>query len=218
MPTLFVNGDSHSAGHDAGGIANSYGAHLAQQLNYNLICQATPGCANQTIIRTTYEYLDSNQPDFIVIGWSTWEREEWYHDGKYYYVTSSGFDKLPSALIDQYKQWVIDSTTPQNQKSKEISIHSKIHNLHLYLTERKIKHLFFNCYSYFHYIKHWSLPQFNWGENYINPYDQNFTYYFWLENQGFKPSNPKYYHYGADAQLAWAEFLLPKINFMLNQN
>lgn len=215
MSTLFVNGDSHSAGHDAGGILNSYGAHLAKDLNFDLICLAEPGCANDTIIRTTLDYLDTNQPDFLIIGWSSWEREEWYDGGQRYYVSASGFDHLPDHLVDKYKQWVIDHTTPEFQKPKEISSHQKIYDLHLYLIDRKIKHLFFNCHSYFHYIKYWTLPRFDWGEHYIDPYDKNFTYYTWLENQGYKPANPKFYHYGPDAHLAWAKYLLPKIQSQL---
>ena len=54
--------------------------------------------------------------------------------------------------------------------------------------------------------------------NYINPYDQNLTYYYWLENSGYKPSNPKFYHYGADAHLAWADFILPNIQRLLTTN
>ena len=40
---LYVNGDSHSAGHDAGGPAHSYGKHIADWLSANFVCDAIAG-------------------------------------------------------------------------------------------------------------------------------------------------------------------------------
>jgi hypothetical protein len=54
-------------------------------------------------------------------------------------------------------------------------------------------------------------PRHDWLDCYVDPYDQWSTYYFWLERKGYTPVNPKFYHYGADAHVAWAEFLLPYI-------
>ena len=54
--------------------------------------------------------------------------------------------------------------------------------------------------------------------NYVHPYDLKMTYYEWLKNQGFKPVTPEFYHYGADAHEAWADFLLPKIKSIIDNN
>lgn len=215
---IYVNGDSHSAGHDAGGPFHSYGFHLSRFLKTEFECQATPGCSNETIIKTTKEYLITNRPDILIIGWTTWEREEWEHNGKPVSVTSSGLDSVPAALQSRYKQWVIDSVNRNNQKQKELYWHDRIWQFHNELNFNNIPHLFFNCYSYFHHIFHWALPRYSWGDNYISPYDENFTYYHWLQRKGLKPSNPKYYHYGEDAHIIWAEFLLPKISSILTKN
>ena len=34
----------------------------------------------------------------IVMQWSTWEREEWLHNGIYYQVGASGIDDVPQDL------------------------------------------------------------------------------------------------------------------------
>jgi hypothetical protein len=212
-PLLHVNGDSHSCGHDAGGIEFSYGKHLADKLGASFSCLAKAGCGNDRIIRTTKEYLKTNTPDYIVIGWSTYERWEKEFDGKTYNM-SAGLrpEDLPVGLQQEFKEWIVAASDSDFQKANEIATHNKIWEFHNYLNERGIKHLFFNCYVYFHYIKWWNLPRYDWGNSFIDPYEQSSSYYFWLQNKGFKPSNPAYYHYGPDAHVAWADFLLPKLN------
>jgi hypothetical protein len=212
---LYVNGDSHSAGHDAGGPEFSYGRHVADALSAEFVCDALAGCGNDRIIRTTKEYLKTTTPDFVIIGWSTWEREEWLHEGQAYMVAGGGHSQLPVELQERYKQWVIKLDTVSEQHRIEDVAHNKIWRFHLELTEQRIPHLFFNCYSHFFYTHQHVKPKYPWGNVYIDPYDQNMTYYFWLEQQGFKPANPKFYHYGADAHIAWADFLLPKIKLLL---
>jgi hypothetical protein len=208
---LYVNGDSHSAGHDAGGPAFSYGKNLADHLNMNFVCDAVSGCSNDTIITRTKNFLENNCPDLIVIGWSTWERETWKYKGTLYNITSSGTDTVHPDLIEKYKQWVIDSCSSEFQQRKEEENQEKIWNLHNHLKEKNIKHLFFNCYSHFLYTRAFNKKEYDWGTNYLAPYEKYSTYYFWLEQKGFKPANPKYYHYGPDAHKAWADYLLPYI-------
>lgn len=211
---LYVNGDSHSAGHDAGGPEFAYGRYVADELNADYVCDAVAGCSNDSIIDRTLKYLESTTPDLIVIGWSTWERETWFWNNEPYNFTSSGTDSVHPMLREFYKEWVIDSEKPHIQRQKERDAHTKIYLLHKYLTAKNIKHLFFNCYSYFFYNVQYNEPKYYWGDadrNYIDPYNSQMTYYKWLENQEFKPANPKFFHYGADAHEAWAQHLLPYI-------
>ncbi len=213
---LYVNGDSHSCGHDAGGPEFAYGRHVANVLAFDYVCEAQPGCSNDSIIKRTLKYLEKNTPDFLIIGWSTWERETWYYHDKEFNITASGHDAVPHELKDRYKQWVIEQSQPEQQFSKESEAHHKIWQFHNRI--KHIPHLFFNCYSHFFYTVTHNKEKYDWGLNYINPYDQNLTYYYWLENSGYKPSNPKFYHYGADAHLAWADFILPNIQRLLTTN
>ena len=208
---LYVNGDSHSAGHDAGGPSHSYGKHIADWLSADFVCDAIAGCSNDSIISRTLTYLENNTPDYIIIGWSTWERETWRHGDVNYNITASGTDTVHPELRAQYKQWVVDSAAPEFQHRKEEENHIKIWQLHQLLKSKNIPHLFFNCYSHFHYVTTHNKPRHDWLDCYVDPYDQWSTYYFWLERKGYTPVNPKFYHYGADAHVAWAEFLLPYI-------
>ena len=208
---LYVNGDSHSAGHDAGGPAFSYGRHIADALGAEFVCEAVAGCSNDSIISRTMKYLEHTTPDLLIIGWSTWERETWWWGDQSYNITASGTDTVHPELVKEYKQWVIDSCTPEFQRRKEEKNHTNIWLLHEVLKDKNIKHLFFNCYSHFFYTVAHNKQRYDWGVNYVDPYEQNLTYYYWLERQGYKPSNPEYYHYGSDAHLAWSEFLLPYI-------
>lgn len=209
---LYVNGDSHSAGHDAGGVEFSYGRHLATALTSKFVCDAKAGGSNARIIRTTNIYLENNTPDCVVIGWSTQEREEWFYKGKYYDVNGSGSDVLPIELDQRYKTWVIEYA--HNYADHDRESHKLIWDFHLSLIERNIPHLFFNCYSYFTHVE----IKYDWGSNYIDPYSKESTYYFWLESKGYQPSNPKYYHYGPDAHIAWADFLLPHLTKVINDS
>ena len=212
---LYVNGDSHSAGHDAGGPEFAYGRHIANALNAEYVCDAVPGCSNQTIIDRTRRYLEKNNPDFLIIGWSTWERETWHWEGCDYNITASGTDSVPPALKEKYKQWVIDQDLPEVQWQREYNAHDEIWKFHQELSDKNVSHLFFNCYHHFFYIERQNRTRYEWGANYIDPYDQNMTYYFWLDHQGYKPANPEFYHYSADAHEAWADFLLPKVQKLL---
>jgi hypothetical protein len=214
---LYVNGDSHSMGHDAGGPNFSYGRYIADALGWDLVCDAVSACSNPSIIRRTVDHLERGEnPDFIIIGWSSWERETWWaKNGRPYHVTSSGLDTLPEDLHERYKKWVIESNEDYFQQQKESLNHELIWAQHQRLVRLGIPHLFFNCYSHFFYTDVYKKPKYPWGDSYVDPYNQNMTYYYWLEQQGYKPSNPEYFHYGADAHKAWADFLLPKVQKLL---
>jgi len=219
---LYVNGDSHSLGQDAGGPAYSYGQYLARDLGYEFVCDAVSACDNGSIIRRTYQYLEKNSPDFVVIGWSTWEREEWQYNNETYFVTSSGHDVLPKLLQSKYKQWVIDSLEPERQRQKENINYDRIWDLHVALGQRNIPHLFFNCYSYFKhrltYDENTYGKRFDFGPYYIDPYSQDSTYYFWCKNKNFELFDPKWHHFKTDAHQAWANFLLTQIKYILTIN
>ncbi len=204
---LYVNGDSHSCGKDAGGVNRSYGKYLSDSLGMTLVCDAVSGGSNARIIRTTRNYLYNNKPDLLIIGWSTWEREEWYvNDHLYYQVSASGHDSLPVEFQERYKNWIIQSSTANFIELSEYNYHREIYKLHSDLKNLKIPHLFFNTYLFFQYTVDNNLPKFDWGSNYVNPYQKESTFYYWLENKGYKPR--KNLHFGKDGQKAWADKLL----------
>lgn len=221
---LYVNGDSHTAGAEAinsfafanddpqykylGRVPHpdnlfvSYGNILAKNLSAELYCDAESASSNDRIIRTTRHYLKNNHPDLIVIGWSTWEREEVRYENRYYQFTigCKGID-WPIEVKKIYHDWL----SKINYKQKEQDAHEKIWAFHNEL--QNIPHLFFNTYLAFDCTNH-----FDWGYNYLSPYDENQSYYHWLVNQGYHTVNTKSYHYGPDAHQIWANHLTNVIN------
>ena len=221
---LYVNGDSHSAGAEAvnsycfaeddtayrnlgrrphpDNLKVSYGRRLADNLDALLHCDAESSSSNDRIIRTTREYIKNTIPDLIIIGWSTWEREEVIYDDQYYQFTvgCKGID-WSTELKKVYHDWL----SKINHRQKEHEAHEKIWEFHNELQD--IPHLFFNTYLSFDRADHR-----DWGYNYLSPYDENQTYYHWLSDQGYHPVNPKSYHYGPDAHQIWANHLTKIIN------
>ena len=219
---VYVNGDSHSAGAEAVNsycFANddplywgmgrrphpdneraSYGCHIANQLGAVLHCDAESASSNSRIVRTTKHYLKYNpRPDLVIIGWSTWEREEWLHDDIYWQVNAGGIgEDWPDEIKDRYKKWI----AKLNWRGEINKSHIAIHNFHRELEALGVNHFFFTCYEPWDNVE-----QLDWNGRYLEPYNPDFTYYNWCRNNGFKPVNPDSYHSGPDAHHAWAEFL-----------
>jgi len=224
---LYVNGDSHSAGAEAvvpycfaeddplyRGLGRrphpenervSYGCLIANELNAILHCDAESASSNSRIIRTTREYLKQYNPDFIIIGWSTWEREEWLLNDRYWQVNAGGVGHdWPDEIKERYKKYILQIDWDYYEQQA----HHEIFSFHKELLEKNIKHLFFNCYSDFV-----NQPMQNWNNCYIEPYDPDMTYWKWLSDQGYESNQS--YHFRADAHRKWAEFLLSHLTRML---
>jgi hypothetical protein len=254
---LYVNGDSHSAGAEAVNTycfagddplyytlgrkphpdneRVSYGCQLANHLGAILHCDAESASSNARIIRTTREYLKTERPDFVVIGWATWEREEWLHDGVYYQVNASGTDSVPNVLQDEYKAWVVKQSTSDLINESTLQAHKDIHDFHLELQEQGIKHFFFSTLHSFANItnlEHLGGKEFDWHGCYFHPYQDNMTYHAYLTERGHKPRPvwigpkairekkpipPKSYHLNDRAHDAWAETLLPIVQNLLTK-
>lgn len=220
---IYVNGDSHTAAAEAvnsaafaeddgypelgrrphpANLAVSWGRQLANQLNLDMICDAESAASNTRILRTAQSWVRSLPPwksGLVVIQWSTWEREEWWHDNQAYQVGASGLDWLPRELQDRYRQFVstVDWTACQRHW------HERIWQFHQELLQLNIPHLFFNGNNSFDRIK----TQHDWKHCYLDPYG-TLTYDHALKSSGFATVNPKSWHFGPDAHRFWADFVL----------
>lgn len=206
---LYVNGDSHSLGAMKSGASGlSFVEVLSAKLNFPVHNDAERAASAQRILRTTKQYINSVNSNkvFLLIGWGTWEREEWEHDGKFYNVMPNWYTHLPAVLQQKYHNWLVDQT-PDLIDTKSRKTHQEIFQLHEFLQQLKIPHLFFNCmYNFF------SIPddqKKDWKNCYINPYDNDSSYYWYLTKQGY--TSDKWYHFGADGHRAWADFLIKHI-------
>jgi len=203
LKKLYVNGCSHSAGVGCESLANSWPNQLATNLGYDLINHAISGASNQRIIRTTREwlrYLSPTQSNFLVLALTSWERQEWFHQGEFYQINSSGHDVLPAPLQQQYKNYINsigdDSFVRGAQETQKQLI-----QLAVECRRRNIDYLFFNSFM----MISSTLAVDTWGHRYMSPYDNELNYYCYLERQGFKPD--KHLHFGDNAQTAWAQVL-----------
>jgi hypothetical protein len=206
---IYVNGDSHSAGADIiPGIAfaqddprylaygrrahpeavlQTYGYHFSQAMNQGFFCEAESSSSNDRILRTTKKLIENSDKKnnlFIVIGWSSSEREEWKHGEDYLQVTASGTDSVPESMEEEYKEWVLRQT-PQEHKRKEREWNKIISEFSNELLQQNIKHIFFHTHEYTEY----------------------------LLKKGFNTIGTTN-HFGADAHRAWAKHLVPIANLM----
>jgi len=224
---LYVNGDSHSAGAELvkdyffaeddnryrhygrtphpEAIPKTFGHHLSKKLNAGYFLDAESASSNDRILRTTQLFLGEKirKPRTIVIGWSSWEREEFWHTDRYYQFTASGTDSVPEELELDYKIWVAEQTN-DTLRIKHIYWHNKIWDFHQELVEKNVKHLFFNAMQNFN--PGW-VESKDWQGSYIEPYDNNWVYINWAKQQGFLTANFFGSHYGEDAHKAWAREL-----------
>jgi hypothetical protein len=224
---LYVNGDSHTAAAEAvnqhafaeddpalfylgraphpANLAVSWGRLLADTLKATFKCDAESASSNARILRTARIWADAHRDRsdmLMVIQWSTWEREEWLLDGKYYQINASGTDMVPDDYRERYRQFVANVDWSQKQQDA----HDHIWQFHQELQDQSIRHLFFNGNSWFD-LKHKSQKR-EWGSCYISPYDPLWTYHQWLKSHGHHTVTPKSWHFGAAAHAAWSRFVL----------
>lgn len=233
---LYVNGDSHGAGAELAQIRNgvltefddntrqyqptqgsqnfqvecvkrSYGQRLAKHLGADLVCEAESGGSNARTLRVTREYLKHHRPDFLVIGWSPFEREEWWHNGVAYQITGGGVKSVPAELANRYKQWVINNSTPSVINAKTVALHQEIHDFHQELIKMDVPHLFFNTFDSFQFITNMGGMPIDWGDSFVEPYLESHTYCAWLKNQNHQTVSLSSLHFGPTGHQAWADFL-----------
>lgn len=231
---LYVNGDSHSAGAEAvntysfaeddsmywalgrephpDNLRVSYGCELANMMYAVLECDAESASSNDRIVRTTYDHLvgvqgmfNGHKPDLIVIGWTTWEREEWWHHetNRYWQINGGGVGHdWPEEFKKRYKEFVANIDFNDSMRRAQ----AKIWELHKDLQLKGINHLFFNSFEQLSNVDY-----LDWEGCYLEPYNPNYTYYNWLKAKGFETVRPDSYHFGADAHRDWAKFLYQTI-------
>jgi hypothetical protein len=226
---LYVNGDSHTAAAEAmtehafaeddsryfylgraphpTNMAVSWCTQLANVLKLALHCDAESASSNTRIIRTTREWINthpnSSQSVLVIIQWSTWEREEWLHEGVYYQVNSSGIDHVPEELQQRYKEFVVNNDWQQ----KTNLAHEEIWQFHQELDRQGIPHIFFNGNSDFSKISN----RYDWGLSYINPYDASGTFDARSRAAGCQTVSPTSWHFGKEAHSSFSRFMLKYI-------
>lgn len=230
MKTLYVNGDSHST-QVYGDTGISFAEQLAEHFSLDLINRSLPGGSNQRIIRTATEDLRSLDPvdTFVLIGWSSFERAEWYYTHQWHKIAGSDAYTLPNELVDVGQRHLENFHTDMAHcLNCHLEQHQAIWNFHNTLAAQGYQFLFFQgCETFFFD----GLPeqdrnfQFSWraGSWAHNPYVtvlldnsrriESFSHM--CRQQGFDHVDV-YAHYGQDAHDYWANYLTPKIQNLLD--
>ena len=226
MSWLIVNGDSHTAGAEAvnrcafaeddsqyahlkrkphpDNLEVSWGHQLSKLLNYQFHCLAESASSNTRILRTTRQFIKDSVPTIassqllIIIGWSTWEREEWLINDEYYQVNARGIDDVPEEWRERYTNYILD--VDWYKVTKEM--HEKIWDFHCELEDQNIKHVFFNGNNTFESID----DKKDWGTSYYTPYYHDGTFHDMLEQNDHTTIGGGW-HFGPKAHEEWAEFL-----------
>lgn len=226
---LYVNGDSHTAGAEAvnqhafaeddsryfymgraphpDNLPATWGKQLGNSLNVGFHCGAESASSNARIIRSTRDFLKQfylrREEILIIIQWSTWEREEWLHNGIYYQVNASGIDHVPQELQEKYRQYILGI----DWQAKTEEAHDQIWAFHKELEAQGIRHIFFNGNNSFGGIT----DKRDWGTSYVDPYDPKGTFSAKLEQAGLQTVAPDSYHYGKDGHSFFHRFMLQYI-------
>lgn len=206
---LYVNGDSNCYGTELSNPDKSWPKLLSDMFSATLINQALPGAGNSRTIRLTREFLQKDldvKNLFVILATTTWEREEWLHNGINYNINAgTPLTSIPEHLHDRFKDWVVCQTdTVRAYKSQ--NAHQQFYDLHLELKTQGIGHLFFHSVNPFmDGADYKTFDKFDWEQHFVDPYNQNSCYYWYLKNQGFEPTAG--YHHREQAQDHWAKFI-----------
>lgn len=226
MTHFFINGDSHTAGsYSPNNVANPFAKQIANYFNSTFTNIALPGGSNQRIIRTTIEQLPNLNPadTIILIGWSSWERTEWFWNDQWHQICGDPEYSIPAfyqqrwqANTDYYHNQFVDKSADQELWMRSKYQENAIFVFHKLLHQLGYKFLFFlGCANSFRWesesSKNSKLPWIpgTWAHD---PYiEEGFSYS--CEKQGY--SKDSLWHYGQEAHDYYAKVLIPIIQTKL---
>lgn len=163
---------------------------------------ATNAASNKFLLRNIYDYFQNNTARLLIVTWQSWERTELEHNGSIYQIAASqDIAGLPKELHKQYKEWAI-SQNDDLLDAQGVTWHNKIHNLHLWLKEKGIPHIFYNEMYPFSSRR----CSAEWDSSFIGPYSNELSFYWYLKNAGAEAD--EWYHFVEDGHALWANFLI----------
>jgi hypothetical protein len=174
-------------------------------MNQSFRCWGKNGASNYWIEQHLEYFLAdaSWDPDtFLLIGWTSFEREEWpwlYHNIS---VCGGPDFGMPEPMKARFEQWKT-TLTGDYYRERTQYWHDRIYQVHELLRERGVPHLFWTTYNNFKEINN----QQDWHGNFFQPYDENGCMSSFFKLHGIAAIDNDPFHYGADAQQAWAQAL-----------
>lgn len=173
---LLANGCSHVAGSES---PISFVKPLAEKMGMESVNLALPGGGNDRIVRTTINHCLTNKVDFVVVGWTTYERqevifnEEWHHFGLGRQVPDNVNNKEQlQKLFDFMSLYCCNWNTLGLERTliQQLTLKS-------FLENRGIDYLFFNAWNKFYEdVQHPAFPELL-NDKYYKPFNAIFEDY-----------------------------------------
>lgn len=213
--TLYVNGDSHTAGTYTNYTCNLKDcatALLAKKYNLNYINRARGGGSNDRIIRISKNILEGLNPKktVVLIGWTTFERTEWFEDGIWHQICGQPWYEVQESLRDRWEKHIKNST--ENYYLLDQYWQEKIYNFHIWLKERKFVHRFYHAHSSF------NQNTINWPEKiWLNESAYNPSYSFTEYSLSLGFQSDDFFHFDFNAHKKYSELLEPSLIEMLRE-
>lgn len=210
---ILFNGDSNMGGEELAdkklgmaGVITDYYSATATNL-------AVSGASNDLIYNSTWEYLQTNPaPDLVVIGWSEHGREQWYFENQFHEINQLDVgQQIPNEFRRRYQFWKNHiQKDPNWHRVMSYYWHNKIYNLHMWMYERKIPHLFFNAFHHFQIEseKEWM----DWHCCFFCPYNERQCYVPFCIEHNYEELTPGWQHFEPAGHKAWADILINEIN------
>lgn len=218
---FYFNGDSNTAGTELDNPQNeSIAACVAHAFGAQYLNHSVPGAGCDQILASTRAYINfckntRQWPDFVMIGWTDWNRQDYFYSGNTYSINSLKLqypEKVDSARVDHFDS--IKSNTSYNA-AMAVYYNNAIYNLHQELNYYKIFHLFFNATESLNQYSINSVDldplKFDWKNCYYEPYVREHAFRSYCENKKYPHITPGFYHYQAHAHAEWAELLCDHI-------
>ena len=192
-------------------LAISWGMQLSKLTQLAMVNEAESYCSNDRIMRTTREFIKkiptlNSQLTVLAIGWTSWDREEWFDDetNEYIQVSADGKSIVPNKWLKRYKEYVAKSSLFDKMQYW----HEEIWELHHYLKNVGLPHIFFNsCYP----LSNTAVKQYDWDDQYIDPYFLSFSNYIDTVTRNVGPQ-----HYDPRAHSLWANLMFMHLTKKLN--
>jgi hypothetical protein len=236
IKVLYVNGCSHSVGAEISrpgfyrqpyDYEHSYGGVISRKFGLIHHNDAIEGGSNNLIETTTIQsiltLLETYHPSeiFVIIGWTGYDRSEATYKNKLYrFIPNSVIQDCPYTVNEWYKFWVAntDNDASMNKFLLQYGLVST------FLKYHNIKYYFFNS------IIPAYIPKINLlhevldnkpnahlinmmknDQNFLEPFNSDKTFYNILKKNHDGCKDGRWHHFTEDGHLAWAEFLLERI-------
>ena len=178
---------------------------FSHQMNQSFRCWSKNGASNYWIEQHIEYFLADPawDPDtFLFIGWTSTEREEWPWLYNNISVCGGPDFGMPEPTKAKFEQWK-KTLTPEYMQQCTNMWHDRIHQLHIELVDRKIRHLFWCTYDNFKSINN----HVTWNKNFFMPYDDTGCMAKFLESKKITAIDGDPFHYNDAAQSTWANTL-----------